>query len=93
MKPPAVFERHNILEIAVGSPSNAFGDRYKPFDQDRFIARLPGPPFMFIDRITRVQPEPWVVKPDGWIEAEYDVSPDAWYFRAEGASTAPISII
>jgi 3-hydroxymyristoyl/3-hydroxydecanoyl-(acyl carrier protein) dehydratase len=48
---------------------------------------------MFIDRITQVQPEPWVFKPDGWIEAEYDVSPDAWYFRAEGASTAPVSII
>jgi 3-hydroxymyristoyl/3-hydroxydecanoyl-(acyl carrier protein) dehydratase len=93
MKPPAVFERHHILEIAIGSPSKAFGERYKPFDQDRFIARLPGPPFMFIDRITQVQPEPWVVKPDGWITAEYDVSPDAWYFRAEGASTAPISII
>ena len=93
MKHPAVFERHHILEIAVGSPSKAFGERYKPFDRDRFIARLPGPPFMFIDRITQVQPEPWVVKPDGWIEAEYDVSPDAWYFRAEGAPKAPISII
>jgi PfaB family protein len=93
LKHPAVFERHHILEIAVGSPSKAFGERYKPFDRDRFIARLPGPPFMFIDRITQVLPEPWVLKPDGWIEAEYDVSPDAWYFRAEGAPTAPISII
>ena len=90
---PAVFERSHILEIAVGRPSKAFGERYKPFDRDRFIARLPGPPFMFIDRITRVEPEPWVVKPNGWIEAEYDVSPDAWYFRAEGSPAAPLSII
>jgi 3-hydroxymyristoyl/3-hydroxydecanoyl-(acyl carrier protein) dehydratase/malonyl CoA-acyl carrier protein transacylase len=93
VKRPAVFERRHILEIAVGSPSKAFGERYKPFDRDRFIARLPGPPFMFIDRITKVEPEPWVVKPNGWIEAEYDVSPDAWYFRAEGAPAAPLSII
>ena len=93
MKRPAVFERSHILEIAVGSPSKAFGQRYKPFDRDRFIARLPGPPFMFIDRITQVEPEPWVVKPNGWIEAEYDVSPAAWYFRAEGAPAAPFSII
>jgi 3-hydroxymyristoyl/3-hydroxydecanoyl-(acyl carrier protein) dehydratase len=93
VKRPAVFERRHILEIAVGSPSKAFGERYKPFDQDRFIARLPGPPFMFIDRITKVEPEPWVVKPNGWIEAEYDVPPDAWYFRAEGAPAAPLSII
>ncbi len=93
MRRPAVFERSHILEIAIGSPSKAFGDRYKPFDRDRFIARLPGPPFMFIDRITQVEPEPWVVKPNGWIEAEYDVPPLAWYFRAEGAPAAPISII
>ncbi len=92
-KRPAVFERSHILEIAVGSPSKAFGQRYIPFDRDRFIARLPGPPFMFIDRVTRTDPEPWVVKPDGWIEAEFDVSPDAWFFRAEGASVAPLSII
>jgi len=92
-KRTAVFERSHILEIAVGSPSKAFGERYKPFDRDRFIARLPGPPFMFIDRITQVEPEPWVVKPNGWIEAEYDVSPAAWYFRAEGAPAAPFSII
>ena len=92
-KRAAVFERSHILEIAVGSPSKAFGERYKPFDRDRFIARLPGPPFMFIDRITQVEPEPWVVKPNGWVEAEYDVSPDAWYFRAEGAPAAPLSII
>ncbi len=90
---PAVFERSHILEIAVGRPSKAFGERYQPFDRDRFIARLPGPPFMFIDRITRVEPEPWVVKPNGWIETEYDVSPDAWYFRAEGSPAAPLSII
>jgi 3-hydroxymyristoyl/3-hydroxydecanoyl-(acyl carrier protein) dehydratase/malonyl CoA-acyl carrier protein transacylase len=93
VKRPAVFERRHILEIAVGSPSKAFGQRYVPFDRNRFIARLPGPPFMFIDRVTRVDPEPWVVKPDGWIEAEFDVSPDAWFFRAEGAPVAPLSII
>ena len=93
VKRPAVFERSHILEIAVGSPSKAFGQRYIPFDRNRFIARLPGPPFMFIDRVTRVDPEPWVVKPDGWIEAEFDVSPDAWFFRAEGTSAAPLSII
>jgi 3-hydroxymyristoyl/3-hydroxydecanoyl-(acyl carrier protein) dehydratase len=90
---PAVFDRQHILEFAVGNPSKAFGERYQPFDRDRFIARLPGPPFSFIDRITQIQPEPWVVKPDGWIQAEYDVSPDAWFFRAEGAPAAPVSII
>ena len=34
-----------------------------------------------------------MLKPDGWIEAETDVDPDAWYFRAERTPAAPISIL
>jgi len=89
----AVYDRNHMLEFAVGSPSKAFGRPYKQFDQSRFIARLPGPPYLFIDRITHIEPEPWVLKPDGWIEAEYDVPSDAWYFKAERTPAVPISII
>ncbi len=89
----AVFDRGRILEFTAGSPARAFGDRYEPFERDRFIARLPCPPFLFIDRIMRVDPDPWKLEPGGWIEAEYDIRPDAWYFRAERSPAAPVSII
>ena len=90
---PTVFDHDRILEFTAGSPARAFGDRYEPFERDRFIARLPRPPFLFIDRITRVDPGPWKLEPGGWIEAEYDIRPDAWYFRAERSPAAPVSII
>src|SRR5206468_7826082 len=41
----ALFTSEQVLEFAKGDPSKAFGDSYCPFDRDRFIARLPGPPF------------------------------------------------
>jgi 3-hydroxymyristoyl/3-hydroxydecanoyl-(acyl carrier protein) dehydratase len=90
---PLVFDREHMLEFAGGSPSRAFGAPYEPFDEDRFIARLPRPPYLMIDRVRRIEPQAWELKPDGWIEAEYEVSPDAWYFRADRTSTMPISII
>jgi len=87
------FDRRHLLEFAAGSPSKAFGPAYEPFDEQRFIARLPAPPYLCVDRITHIEPPAWVLQPDGWIQAEYDVAPDAWYFKAERTPALPISII
>jgi 3-hydroxymyristoyl/3-hydroxydecanoyl-(acyl carrier protein) dehydratase len=89
----AIFDRRHMLEFAEGSPSKAFGDRYKSFDEGRFIARLPRPPYLLIDRIITAEPEPWILKPDGWIEAEVDIDPNAWFFRSDRTPAAPISIL
>ena len=90
---PIIFSREQILAFAVGNPSEAFGEFYRVFDRERFLARLPGPPYSFIDRVTRVEPEARVLKPDGWIEAEYDVNPDAWYFRANRMAVMPFCVL
>ena len=50
-----LFDRDRITAFAVGNPSDAFGDRYRVFDAERVIARLPGPPYQFLDRITRIE--------------------------------------
>ena len=92
-KEPITFDRDHILAFAMGKPSAAFGAAYKAFDEDRIIARLPAPPYSFIDRVTRVEPPPWVLKPDGWITAEYSVPPDAWYFRADRSGHMPFCVL
>jgi 3-hydroxymyristoyl/3-hydroxydecanoyl-(acyl carrier protein) dehydratase len=88
-----LFDRGHMLEFAEGRPSKAFGDRYEDYDGQRFIARLPRPPYLLIDRIVKADPEPWKLKPDGWIEAECDIDPQAWYFKADKAPAVPISIM
>ena len=55
-----VADRERILAFAVGKPSEAFGDPYRPFDHGRFIARLPGPPYSFLDRLVNCTAEPFV---------------------------------
>ncbi len=79
---PALFDRDRILAFAVGKPSEAFGEPYRVFDNERVIARLPGPPYQFLDRIARIEAEPWHMVAGGVIEAEYDVPPDEWYFAS-----------
>jgi 3-hydroxymyristoyl/3-hydroxydecanoyl-(acyl carrier protein) dehydratase len=80
-----VFTRQQILQFATGAPSAAFGDRYRPFDHDRFIARLPAPPYSFLDRIVSTTAEPWTMKAGGNAVAEYDVPPNEWYFARQPA--------
>jgi 3-hydroxymyristoyl/3-hydroxydecanoyl-(acyl carrier protein) dehydratase len=90
---PAVFDAARILEFSIGRPSRAYGERYAIFDEKRRIARLPGPPYLFLDRITHVAAAPWELRPDGVIEAEYDVPPDAWYFAANRQPAMPFCIL
>jgi acyl transferase domain-containing protein/3-hydroxymyristoyl/3-hydroxydecanoyl-(acyl carrier protein) dehydratase len=88
-----LMDRAGILAFAVGNPSEAFGDRYGMFDQERFLARLPGEPFAFIDRVMSSTATPWQMESGGTAEAEYDVSPDAWYFPANRQPRMPFAVL
>ena len=90
---PALYDNDRILAFAVGKPSEAFGEPYLVFDADRRIARLPGPPYSFLDRITDIHAEAWHLVPGGWIEAQYDVPPDGWYFRANRQDSMPFAVL
>jgi 3-hydroxymyristoyl/3-hydroxydecanoyl-(acyl carrier protein) dehydratase len=90
---PVVFSRAQVLAFATGKPSEAFGDRYRPFDSGRFVARLPAPPYSFLDRVVATTAEPFVMKSGGEATAEYDVPPDAWYFAAERAPVMPFAVL
>ncbi len=88
-----LFDRNHILEFAVGRPSLAFGEPYRPFDEQRTIARLPGPPYCFIDRITAIDHPAWQLKPGGWVQAQYDLTADAWFFAADRSGVMPFGVL
>jgi len=88
-----LYDRASILAFATGNPSEAFGEPYRVFDQQRKIARLPGPPYCFMDRVVAVEPEPWKLAPGGWITAQYDLSPNAWYFAADRSGVMPFCVL
>ena len=91
---PALFDTDRITAFAIGNPSDAFGDRYQIFDRDRVIARLPGPPFQFLDRVVAISGcVPWVLQPGGEVVAQYDVPHDAWYFASNRQRTMPFAVL
>jgi len=90
----AIFDNASITAFATGKPSEAFGDKYKVFDSERTIARLPGPPYKFLDRIVKIENcRQWELTAGGSIEAEYDVPANEWYFKSGGQTSMPFAIL
>jgi PfaB family protein len=90
---PAIYTKQQILAYSNGKPSEGFGDRYRVFDGERKIARLPGPPFQFMDRVTAVRGEPWQMTAGAMVEAQYDLPPDTWFFSVERQGRMPFSVL
>jgi 3-hydroxymyristoyl/3-hydroxydecanoyl-(acyl carrier protein) dehydratase len=90
---PAIYTKEQILAYSNGNPSEGFGERYRIFDKDRKIARLPGPPFQFMDRVTAVRGEPWQMTAGAMVEAQYDLPTDAWFFAAERQARMPFAVL
>ncbi|MCP3874531.1 MAG: SDR family NAD(P)-dependent oxidoreductase [Desulfobacteraceae bacterium] len=88
-----LFSKKSILAFAQGNPSEAFGDKYKIFDKERQIARLPRPPYFFMDRVLKADHPQWEMRPGGWIETQYDMPKDEWYFSANRTDTIPFCIL
>ncbi len=82
-----------LLACAWGAPSAAFGAMYERFDHGRTVPRLPGPPYHFMSRVVACDCPAGEATEGGGLAAEYDVPPDAWYFRDNGAAAMPISVL
>ena len=89
---PLVYEREHLLAFAVGRPSEAFGPAYRVFDRDRFVARLPGPPYQFLDRAWAEEAEPLVMRSGARAVTEYRVPPSAWYLE-DNRGDMPLSVL
>ena len=88
-----IFKFEDILAFAVGKPSEAFGEPYRIFDEERIIARLPGPPYQFLDRIIDINAPQWVMEEGGTVTAQYDVPANEWYFDANRQNHMPFAIL
>ena len=93
VRKPAIYTKDQILAYSNGNPSEGFGDRYRIFDEGRIIARLPAPPYQFMDRVTAVAGEPWQMVSGAMVEAQYDIPPDAWYFAADRQPRMPFAVL
>ncbi len=87
------WDYRSLLACAWGKPSEAFGPMYKPFDGPTRPARLPGPPYHFMSRVSKTTGKMGGLEVGSTCEVEYDVPVDAWYFRENGADVMPFAVL
>jgi 3-hydroxymyristoyl/3-hydroxydecanoyl-(acyl carrier protein) dehydratase len=91
--PDHVYDPRSIAACAWGAPSDAFGELFARFDGPERCPRLPGPPYLFMTRVTAIDAAKAVPVAGGTIEAEYQIPPDAWYFSENGNRTMPYAVL
>ena len=87
------YDYASLLACALGKPSAAFGSMYDVFDTGRRVARLPGPPYHFISRITQINAEKNSLKSGGELIVELDIEPAGWYFDQNGSAVMPFCVL
>ena len=91
---PIPYDKNSILAFSSGKPSEAFGAPYGVFDEgERRIARLPRPPYQFLDRISAVEGEPFEMRAGAKVTTHFDVRPDHWYFGSNRQREMPFAVL
>ncbi len=91
--PDHVYDPRSIAACAWGKPSDAFGPIFERFDGPEHCPRLPGPPYLFMTRITKLDAPKGQPVSGGHLESEYQIPADAWYFAENGNGTMPYAVL
>jgi acyl transferase domain-containing protein/3-hydroxymyristoyl/3-hydroxydecanoyl-(acyl carrier protein) dehydratase len=90
-------DEKQALDCAWGRPSQAFGEAFAAFDTGRRIARLPGPPYLFLSRVTKIDAPYLGMTEGGGLTAEWDIPPDCVFFendlRGSGLRSLPFCVL
>jgi|GEM_PF-2551094 len=81
-KKQCLWDYDDIMEIIAGSPSKVWGARYAPLDQLKKRARLPLPPFMFVDRVVGIDAKFGEFRPSS-IDIEFEITDDCILMMSE----------
>ncbi len=86
-----LFDEAAIREFARGDPERCFGPAYAIF-RGRRIPRLPNGDLLLMQRVVALEGEPGRVAVGARLTSEYDVAPDAWFFR-DGSEQVPYAVV
>ncbi|WP_320773308.1 hypothetical protein [Streptomyces sp. CRN 30] len=88
---PLPLTRPHLEHLAHGRVSEVFGPAFRAQDGRRRQTRLPRPPMLLVDRVTRLDAVPGSMG-TGSVHTETDVTPDAWYLDPAGRMPAGLFI-
>ncbi len=91
--PSLPMDHPRLLEFCTGLPSRAFGERFLPFDHDRIMARLPRPPYLFMDDVVEFQGEPLAQTAPKACIARFRLNKGDWWDKAGKHGRIPLAVL
>jgi 3-hydroxymyristoyl/3-hydroxydecanoyl-(acyl carrier protein) dehydratase len=89
---PALFDRGWLNEFALGDITRCLGKEFSIY-AGRKSPRIPNGDLMLISRILEIDGEKGKFNRPSSITAEYDVSPDVWFFSGQKNVEVPLSML
>ncbi|MCH9769351.1 MAG: polyketide synthase dehydratase domain-containing protein [Gammaproteobacteria bacterium] len=74
-KPKIQFDQQDLIELATGKISNVFGPAFTKVDALKHPLRIPAPPYLLADRVTRIDATALSMQP-GLLWTELEIKPD-----------------
>jgi acyl transferase domain-containing protein/3-hydroxymyristoyl/3-hydroxydecanoyl-(acyl carrier protein) dehydratase/transcriptional regulator with XRE-family HTH domain len=78
------YNKGHLLALAQGRPSDGLGSGYARFDGGAFVARLPRPPYDFMDQATVTRGERYEVREGTEVVARFQPREGCWLFNEAG---------
>lgn len=88
----ALFDTEQIDQFARGSIAACFGPEFALYEHQR-APRIPNTDLMLFSRIVEINATRLVTQTGSSMVAEYDVPPDAWFYRDNSYPFAPYSML
>ncbi|MBU2513228.1 3-hydroxyacyl-[acyl-carrier-protein] dehydratase FabA [bacterium] len=73
-----IWDENDLLEFAGGKIARVFGEEYAIIDGYQYRVRLPLPPYLLVNRVTKIDAACGEYKPSSLV-TEYDIPKNAWY--------------
>ncbi|MEU5116783.1 beta-ketoacyl synthase N-terminal-like domain-containing protein [Streptomyces longwoodensis] len=87
-----LLDRDSMLASAWGSPRHAMGPAFASLPDRARAPRLPGPPYLCVDRVTALHARIGRPERGSTVETDFDLTPDAWFWQDSGG-TLPVAIL
>lgn len=88
---PALFSSQQLDAFGAGRITACLGPAFAKYENRR-IPRIPNGDLKMMSRIVAIQGRQGIYAPPASVTAEYDVPPDAWYFRDAGSDAIPTGL-
>jgi 3-hydroxymyristoyl/3-hydroxydecanoyl-(acyl carrier protein) dehydratase len=87
-----LLDRDSMLASAWGHPREAMGPAFASLSGRTRVPRLPGPPYLCVDRVTALDARTGRPERGSAVETEFDLAPDAWFWQDSGGML-PMAIL